>query len=333
MDPGPKTKSLKFFKILGIIFGLGLSMLIIVLGVIFYNLPSAQQLGSYFKKEKTVKTKIAEEKLEQVTVSTDQTAAVLSDQPINDYKDTSNLKQIDHAQELEKLKEFLDDKTPAISFCGKLNFARTGPIEGLNPSNLKNEKSGTSRGEIDPDDLSRSDDLRLEAIKPFFKTVLKQPQMLKLITMVISDEEFRNGSNVDQAGLFDKALFYKQAYSAFSEMKQNLPNYESIVDRSYLMYKLNDLIAFKPDLQNDPRITKFCEESEQQFNIQAPVEFDKEKQVFERLVQELGVDPQAIGYDPHYKTKLDLDFSGNNLQISGGWLNELMPPEAAAKKN
>ena len=37
-------------------------------------------------------------------------------------------------------------------------------------------------------------------------------------------------------------------------------------------------------------------------------------------------------YDPEYKTTLKLDFSGNNLQIGGGWLNELMPKDPSSVK-
>lgn len=336
METAPKTKTAKILKILGIVFGIGVFFVIALVAIIFYNLPTAQQWGGYFKKDKASQTQSLKSKAAQ--------AAALAAPTSGDIVPTDSLAhasdevvvdgESDKIKEFEKLKEFIDEKTPAMSFCNKLSQAKIGPLQALSEKTHKEIKNvdGTKtqvNSTFDTEELG--DDLRLEAIKPFFKTVLRQPEMQRLISMVIQDEQFRNAPVEEKEGMFSKALFYKQAYSAYAEMKENLPDYESIVDRSYLMYKLNDLMVLKPELQTDPRIMKFCEESEQQSNAYAPVDFASEKQVFERLMQELNVDPKALRYDPNYKTTLKLDFSGNNLQIGGGWLNELMPqpPESS----
>jgi hypothetical protein len=336
METAPKTKTAKILKILGIVFGIGVFFIIAILAIIFYNLPTAKQLGGYFKKDKSSQT----QSIKGHTAQVDALAAATSgDLKSNDAQPNTSDEIVaegepDKIKEFEKLKEFIDEKTPAMAFCNKLSQAKTGPLQALSEKTHKEIKNvdGTKtqvNSTFDTEELG--DDLRLEAIKPFFKTVLRQPEMQRLISMVIQDDEFRNATAEEKEGMFSKALFYKQAYSAYAEMKENLPEYESIVDRSYLMYKLNDLMVLKPELQTDPRIMKFCEESEQQSNAYAPVDFASEKQVFERLIQELNIDPKALRYDPNYKTTLKLDFSGNNLQIGGGWLNELMPqaPESS----
>ena len=312
MDSRPQSKLEKFFKILTYTLGVVIFLGVVLIAMIFYYLPSAQQLSGYFKKEKTTQTASTEtstiNKTVTATASNDLTSAVTS-QDLSTAVPQQN--PVDRVKEFEKLKEFIDEKTPALDYCNKLSQAKSGPISTIN----KNDSD---------------EDLRLEAIKPFFKTLLKQPETQKLLYMVIQEEAYLIQSPESKSeGLFEKAIFYKQAYSAFSEMKENLPEYESVVDRSYLMYKLNDLLVFRPELQNDPRIMKFCEDNEYQSNSYAPVDFQAEKQVFERLIQELGVDPKAIEYDPKYKTTLDLKFSGDNLQISGGWINEILasPPK------
>ncbi len=337
MELAPKSKTTKLFKVLGIVLGIGAVLFVIFIAVVFYYLPSAKQIGSFFKKDKQAQSQLAKNKSIQATSSVDKTLIDHVDTSTVDNSSTKELsnESFDKVNEFEKLKEFIDEKTPAMIFCSKLNQAKTGPLNILTAKTHKEVKNrdGTKtqvNTTFDTKDLG--DDLRLEAIKPFFKTVLKQPEMQKLIAMLIQDDSFKKNQDAASEGLFDKAIFYKQAYSAYSEMKQNLPEYESIVDRSYLMYKLNDLIVFKPELQNDPRIMKFCEESEYQSNSYAQVDFGNEKQVFERLIQELDVDPKAIKYDPEYKTTLKLDFSGNNLQIGGGWLNELMPKDPSSVK-
>lgn len=338
METAPKTKTAKLLKILGIVFGVFVFLVIALVGIIFYNLPTAKQLGSYFKKDKASQAQSVKNNTTQIAT----TAAVTSSDMSADTGETAVAddgtveEESDKIKEFEKLKEFIDEKTPAMAFCGKLNQARTGPLQALSEKTHKeitNADGTKSQVNTTFDSEELGEDLRLEAIKPFFKTVLRQPEMQRLISMVIQDDEFRNATAEEKEGMFSKALFYKQAYSAYAEMKENLPEYESIVDRSYLMYKLNDLMVLKPELQTDPRIMKFCEESEHQSNTYTPVDYASEKQVFERLIQELGVDPRAIKYDPHYKTTLKLDFSGNNLQIGGGWLNELMPqPQEATRQ-
>ncbi len=337
MEISPQSKTSKLLKVLGVTLGAGVVIFIIFIGIIFYYLPSAKQLSSYFKKDKAVQSQQIKNKPVQSTISTDETSfdQVNVTSADNTFAEEKSTHPVDKVKEFEALKEFIDEKTPAMVFCSKLSQAKTGPLNVLTSKKqkeIKNSDGTTSHVNTTFDAEDLGDDLRLEAIKPFFKTVLKQPEMQRLISMLIQDDSFKNNPEAASDGLFDKAKFYKQAYSAYSEMKYNLPEYESIVDRSYLMYKLNDLIAFKPELQNDPRIMKFCDESEYQSNSYSPVDFGNEKQVFERLIQELGVDQKAIKYDPEYKTTLKLDFSGNNLQIGGGWLNELMPKDPSAIK-
>lgn len=308
----------KILKILGITLGTFFVLVLMALGIVFYHLPSAKQLGSYFKKDQPMVQKKNQTSYgpKALGLSASSDVSVAEGAQHNDSPSEVTPRTQDRAKSIEELKEFLDERSPAITFCNKLNQAKSGPIEVLAPS-------PPSESSVHSNDLGG--DLRIEAIKPFFKTILRQPEMSKLLSMVLENEEFMNHPEAAEDGLFNKAIFYKQAYQAYSEIKENLPEYESIVDRTYLMYKLNDLIVFKPELQNDPRIMKFCEESEHEFNTYSPVNYANEKQIFERLIQEVGVDPQAIKYDPNYKTSLKLDFSENNLQLGGGWLNELMP--------
>lgn len=330
MEMAPKSKTAKILKILGIIFGVGFFLVVALVAIIFYNLPTAQQLGGYFKKDKSSQTQPLKNSTSQTaSLAAPTSGDIASNESLSNTSDEAIAdEESDKMKEFEKLKEFIDEKTPAMAFCNKLNQAKTGPLQALTEKTHKeitNADGTKTQVNSTFDTKELGDDLRLEAIKPFFKTVLRQPEMQRLISMVIQDDEFRKATAEEKEGMFSKALFYKQAYSAYAEMKENLPEYESIVDRSYLMYKLNDLMVLKPELQTDPRIMKFCEESEQQSNAYTPVDFVSEKQVFERLIQELNVDPKALKYDPNYKTTLKLDFSGNNLQIGGGWLNELMP--------
>lgn len=318
----------KVLKILGIILLSFIALVVLFVGFLFYKLPTGKELGKFFTKDKASMAQAQEVKnaksIHSVTSSSDTSESVQH----NDSKENN----ISHADQREKaykeLNEFTDEKNPLITFCNKLDIAKTGKIDmqsTMKDTKIKNVDGSTStiKGNISFDQL---DDLRFEAIKPLFKTIFRQPEMKKLVAAVLDTDALYDAKTKEDAStsIAEKYGFYKQAYSAYTEMKDNIKEYEAIVDRGYLMYKLNDLVALKPELKDDPRIQKYCENNEYLFNSYTPLNFENEKADFERIIQEMGVSPSDIKYDHNYKTKLDLKFSGTNLQMQGGWLSELI---------
>lgn len=323
----PQNKGIKILKFIGTSVVMFFVLVFIVVVLVFYYLPSAQDVKRHFQKEKTNLTQTPVKK-NAVDVVISQDKNQLAEH--NTSESAENSPTYDHKnQSSQELQKFMDEQTPISEFCGKLNQARSGPLKALNILTKSKEKT-TQLLESDfeeMDDEEAFSDLRLEAIMPLAKVVIKKPEMKKLVTMIMQSESLDENQKkeLESEGVLDKAHFYAQAYSAYNELKTNIDEYEAVVDRTYLLYKLNDLIALKPDLQNDQRVQKFCEDSEYLFNSYAPVNFNNEKATFERLISELGVDQNQIKYDPNYKTKLDVKFSGNSLQMGGGWLNELVP--------
>ena len=88
---------------------------------------------------------------------------------------------------------------------------------------------------------------------------------------------------------------------------------------------MNELVSKRPELLNDDRLLKFCNETENAFNTNQPVEFDQEKKNFERILSELNATAADAKYDPNYKTKFDIVYDGKSLQLNGGWLEEMFP--------
>ena len=107
-----------------------------------------------------------------------------------------------------------------------------------------------------------------------------------------------------------------------ASMRSHKEDFEAIADRSYLFYKLNAAVAQKPELLSDERLKKFCDDTENAFNTNAPVQFDQEKKNFERLLAEVNIDQSSVGYDPNYKTAFDIHMGKGSLTLTGGWLEE-----------
>lgn len=312
-------KKKKILKIIGYSLGTLFVLFIALIGVIFYHLPSAKEIGEYFKKEipKIDQPRMQEQVLESAESFSESVAALSTGdesqvvEPAQPARSRSNVSS-------ETLRKFLDPETPVSEFCNKLGNASSGPMK------VFAAQTDEERNQLEEKDFS---DLRLEAIMPLVKNVIEKPEMKKLVTMLVQTEGLDESQKqvLEEEGILSKAQFYAQGFLAYRELKSNIEEHEAVVDRTYLFYKLNDLIALKPDLKDDQRVLKFCEDSERLFNTRTPVQFENEKQTFERLMAEVGIDQQQIKYNPDYKTKLSVGSTGNSLNIGGGWLNELVP--------
>ena len=213
----------------------------------------------------------------------------------------------------EGLESLTDPKTPLVDFCRHLSLAKSGSMEPAEFNKAFNDSlSGQS---FDP---------RIQAMKPLLKSIFRQPKLQDLIY------EAQRATENGEDTFWQKAAFYSKAAVAFQEMLSHKKNFETIGDRTYLLLKLNDLVAKHPQLATDPRVLQYCEVSEVSLNQSANFSYDIEKSNLLRLLAETGSSPQEIGFNPQYQTVFDIQFDGKSLQLKGGWLEELIKPPPAA---
>lgn len=315
-----KNKILKTLLVLGVLFFIIVGG---VLAVIVYSLPSTKKISQAFtgrsdssekpssqiltKSNSSDSTEWAES--EAVIDSTDSTAAAQG-QPKG--KSSLDRKGIDN---------LIDPNRPLSDFCGSLKNAKQNVnSNGMSPSEFNTQFKNSVEGfDLDP---------RIQAFKPLLRTIFREPKMQELIT------EATNAVEKKEENFWQKAAFYSKAAMAFQAMIANKAELNAVGDRSYLFFKMTELVAKKPELLNDQRIQKFCADTESAFNTNQPVQFDQEKKNFERIMDEVGVRSEDIKYDPNYKSNFDVNFDGKSLQIDGGWLEELVtaPPAPSAKQ-
>ena len=220
-------------------------------------------------------------------------------------------KKAEHSR--KALLNLVDPNVPLSDFCLSLKNAKAG---SLNPTEFNSEIQDSANS---PEDSGP----RVQALKPLLRTMLREPKMKELIFEAQSAVE-----NKDE-NFWQKAAFYSKAVSAFQALLANKSELEAVTDRSYLFFKMNNLVSARPDLLSDQRLQKFCSDTENAFNTNQPVQFDQEKKNFERILDELGVKPAEIKYDPNYKTKYDFVFNSQSMRMNGGWLEEMVSEDMA----
>lgn len=307
----------KFFKIL--LIGISVAaILVLVIGLFIFNkLPSVKKIATLVSGSK--KSELVVKKNNELTVPT----APFEETRSNADRSSSQQQVSNGTEKPVEAKGIINEKIldnlmatdqPLSDFCGSLKQGKTGAFTGE-----EFNKAFSASFE------SSHPDLRVQATKPLLRYVFRLPRMQKLIN------DLEEAADRDNENFADKAQFYGAAYGAFTDMKSHQADMESIMDRSYLFLGLNNLIAKYPSLAIDNRVTNFCNSTETLFNESTPVDFPTEKNNFLHLLQDAGVNPKDISFDPNYKSSIVFDFDGKSLTFTGGWLDEMIKPDDATK--
>lgn len=302
-----KSKSRVIFKVLLIVAAVVVFSVAGFIAFIFYHLPAANQLSAGIlnqsKKAHMASTSPASP---EATGAMEPPPPVVND-PNNPPPVTQEVKEhkIQTFNSRAGLDDFINPNKPLSNFCSSLKNAKAGKMD-------PQETGRAFQASLD----EATADPRAQSLKPLFRYILRMPELQELISVA------EKAAGQAEEGFAEKAEFYGKAVSAFIAMRAHKQDFEAIADRSYLFYKLNSVVAQKPELLADERLKKFCEDTESAFNNNVPVQFDQEKKNFERLLSEVGVDSSSIGYDPNYKTEFSIVMGKSNLNLTGGWLQE-----------
>lgn len=303
-------------KIFKIIIVLGLLFFIIIGGMltfIMYALPSTKTIGQAVGGQKTAQAEQIQNSDIQSGDQTEMFGPVSNDSTSADVSKSEEKNTVDQLNR-DLMSDLMDADRPLSNFCISLKNAKSGRLSSSDLS------SGFVKG-IDPDTA----DPRIQAMKPLLRSVFRQQTMKELI--LEAEAAIQN----KEENFWQKAAFYSKAAMAFRDLVANKSELEAVSDRSYLFIKINELVAKRPDLLNDDRLQKFCNDTENALNTNDPVQFEQEKKNFERILTEMNVAPTEIKYDSNYKTKLDAVYDGMSMRLEGGWLEEVFPNKPTVK--
>jgi hypothetical protein len=276
---------------------------------ILYHLPSGNQLSAAILKPGQRANMAAVNDSMAVTSTMSEPPPVTGNQPpavTQPQAQTSTTTTVQALNSRAGLDDLISPNKPLSNFCSSLKNAKAGKM--TNQEVNRAFQLSLDEATADP---------RAQALKPVFRYILRLPAFQDLIATVDAAS-----SKQEVESMMEKAAFYSKVVAAAAAMRMHKEDFEAISDRSYLFYKLNEVVAQKPELMSDERLKKFCDDTESAFNNNVPVQFDQEKKNFERLLAELDVEPGSIGYNPDYKTNFDIQMGEKSLTLKGGWLEE-----------
>jgi hypothetical protein len=148
---------------------------------------------------------------------------------------------------------------------------------------------------------------------------------------ILLAEVEKAGSEEELNSMVAKAGFYKKIYDAYTEMQNNSKSLENLMDKTYLMLMLSKAIESHPELRKDAAVANYCNDLESYINQSQDLDFQKSKEQFSEFLASNSIQASDIGYDPNYKSHVDISLTKNGLNFKGGWLDQLLfvePPPA-----
>ena len=303
-------KILKIVSVVALVLVVCATLLLVY---VLKSLPSAKEIGKALNSQPKTSAPVSQ----TTTLQTAVIETVSTTEVATESAAVSKVQVVEQSEEQKKqtdkkaLEDLMDPNKPLSQFCGILQNAK--PIAAA--------ETFTNDALVAKDPTKA--DPKYEPLKTLLKGVFRLPALRDLVTEVMAAE--KNGQLQDD--LLSKAQFYGQAVLAFNQMMDYRPEFNNLGDKTYLQMMLQAAVATKKEIYQDQRLQKYCEDIERSINNGESFSFDQEKKNLERLLDELQIIHQAIGYNPNYKSNFDISFNKQSLTFAGGWLETLFKPQ------
>ncbi len=195
-----------------------------------------------------------------------------------------------------------DTSAPLSSVCSsltKIDRKQNGPLKG--------EEIGKR---FEDSVHGRSADPALASVQPIVRFVLTRPAFKGLFD--------RNLATAQQVHATERAF---RKYRAIFSNRDQL---EHVMNQSYLLHMLGRSVEINPDLAMDPNVMRYCNAIESELNDLRVTNFEDESKAFLEFLNAANIDPSAIGFNPNYKTSLNVEVNGDSLSFHMGWIHSLL---------
>ncbi len=311
----------KYLKVSLIILSSLFAVVAIAVVVFFLGLPSPAEIGRHLTKSAKPVAAAHVAPAPDAIAKDISVSPVDSEAPVDVQSATAKDKDanlnVENAQDVEALNNLMDPRQPKSQVCDQLVHAN------LMPDDFKYSKKtfGENFKSLLLDDQQGKDPALLELLAPI-RHFLQQPKMQQVVNQIV--EAAKSGQ---ASSLVEKAGFYASLYGVYQEMLEQKPAAERLMDRGYHLMMLARAVKKNPSLVSDSGMRDYCERTEQALNAGDEMNWPAEQAEFQDLLAALHVNPQDIGYDPKYKSKIQVDQSSKGLHFHGGWMDDLMPKE------
>ncbi|WP_413568030.1 hypothetical protein ACLWBD_09605 [Bdellovibrio sp. HCB117] len=207
------------------------------------------------------------------------------------------------------LEDFTDSRKPLIETCHNLEKASDSHLlRDPTNANAKTFFHSLAQGEKDP---------LVESAAPILRYVFRAPGMSAAVDMIMKSEEQNDPS------LLKKAEFYYEIYRAGGFLKENTRAMDDILQKSYNLHYLARAVAQKPELARDSATRTFCEQMEKTINQGDSYNADEAAKEMQNFFESAGIDAKKLGYDPLYRSKVNMNVSNSQVRLNDAWVLRL----------
>ncbi|WP_413587524.1 hypothetical protein [Bdellovibrio sp. HCB274] len=155
----------------------------------------------------------------------------------------------------------------------------------------------------------------IESVAPLLRFVFRAPGVSEILKMT------ENSTGEDS--LADKAALYAEILRTANYLRTNGTEMNNVLQKSYNIHMLSKAVALKPELASQSSTVNFCEQIERSLVDRQDLNVEEQVQEMEKFLQDSGIDPKSIGFDPKYRARVQTEFDKNSLTIKDAWLKEL----------
>lgn len=225
---------------------------------------------------------------------------------------------------IEQVKSLMDDMAdpakPRMRLCNSLEEATTSPFH-IENKNKKETKVDFNTYVTSFAGLDRSDPY-LETILPMLRFAFRGPKLKGLLDDVVTAKG--NG----ETGLGEKLGFMAKIASAASELNSEIEDLNHMADRGYQAYILTRILEKRPQMLAAPELKDFCQHIENGANSETKIDYDGDAKLLLRLLEKSDLTASEVGYDPNYRSKMNVTFSSKGVQVgaqdTATWLNDVI---------
>jgi hypothetical protein len=128
-------------------------------------------------------------------------------------------------------------------------------------------------------------------------------------------------SKMDKAekdSFLKKLGFYTRAASTAASLLNRKKHFEGLGDRAIHMSVLARIAVLKPEVMESANIRGICEDMERSIIAGEKPSIKKEREKILALLNDVGLTPQEIQFDPNMYLNFDVQMNDNNVSFSLG---------------
>ncbi len=165
-------------------------------------------------------------------------------------------------------------------------------------------------------DTSRTDPIA-ESLRIPIKAIFQDEEVTALLSDVMKVDTSKL-NKAEKDSLLDKLGFYTRAASTAASLLSRKKHFEALGDRAIHMSLLARIAILKPEKYEALNLRGICEDMERSIVSGEKTSVKQERKKILALIQDAGLTPADLKFDPKMFLNFDVQMSNNNVSFSLG---------------